>query len=153
MSHHTNIRLMLACNDPATGRHRDTVDEVVFQDAEEELLLSLELSRGKPPTCYPTNDASTITTCQPALLRLGRRVYPIERYKSWVGNWCWDCAYMTPDVAAQIANYLRRMGKFDVRQGVTLLWNKWNGRQPFRAGDFEESEEERPCTTERSTVR
>ncbi|HEX8276074.1 MAG TPA: hypothetical protein VF615_25780 [Longimicrobiaceae bacterium] len=44
------------------------------------------------------------------LVRIGRRRFPIRGYHSWVGNWCWDQATVSSDVASSILGHLVAWG-------------------------------------------
>ncbi len=61
-----------------------------------------------------------------------------------VGNLVWDAVFVTPEVAAEIANFVRKMktatGKewaFSFDSGTDRLTKKWDSFEPFTAEDFE----------------
>lgn len=58
-------------------------------------------------------------------LRIGRRIFPFEKYKSWVGNWCWDAAEFNMTNSNNIANYLRSTKQYQVTSGIERYWDMW----------------------------
>lgn len=58
-------------------------------------------------------------------LRIGRRIFPFEKYKSWGGNWCWDAAEFNMTNSNNIANYLRSTKQYQVTSGIERYWDIW----------------------------
>lgn len=76
------VNVMLSVNGEG-GHPTGHVDAVHVDDG----LLELEgefLYPSDNPTC------SVFTHNGVQKVRVGRRVWPIHGYNSWVGNWCWD---------------------------------------------------------------
>lgn len=59
-------------------------------------------------------------------LRIGRRVFPIISYGSWIGNWCWDGARVTLEVANRIAAHLQATGRFNAEHGEATIFDMWH---------------------------
>ena len=66
-------------------------------------------------------------------IRVGRKKFPILGYGSYVGNMMWNVARVTPEVASQIANYLRLSGNYSPDNGSEALWERWETGTPLFA--------------------
>jgi hypothetical protein len=64
-------------------------------------------------------------------VRISRRLFSIEKYDTWVGNWCWDAMEVSLETASQIAEYVRSTGKYNCEGGETSLFNAWHVGGPI----------------------
>ncbi len=111
------LRIMLCVNNPDNGVHSGYLRAVDFAD-----LLSV----------WAYDNAMTCRLETDGKLRIGSRKYPIIRYSTWVGNWCWDSVLVDGDVANAIAEHVRKSGKFRPEMGVIEVWEAWDAGQPIR---------------------
>lgn len=126
-----SIPIMLDINDDI-GNHKGKVSDVVIGDQangdyiELELIDAPMLDNGM--ACRFIGDKK---------LRLGRRIFPILGYQSFVGNIYWECAHVTEKIAADILNYLRSRGDWSANESTEKFFNKWSFDQEiFTANDF-----------------
>lgn len=110
------IHIMLAVNDPDNGIETGYVRAIDFDD-----LLSV----------WAYDPVMTCRCVGNDKLRLGRRVFPIQGYTTWVGNWCWDAVSVDIETANAIAEHIRKSGKFSPEQGVIEVWDAWDNGQPI----------------------
>lgn len=110
------MHIMLAVNDPDNGCHSGYLRAVDFDD-----LLSV----------WAYDNAMTCRYISDHKLRIGRRVFPIQGYTTWVGNWCWDAISVDYDTANAIAEHIRNSGKFSPEQGVIEVWDAWDNGLPI----------------------
>ncbi len=68
-------------------------------------------------------------------IKISRRKFPIARYKTWVGNWCWDAVSVTISVAIDIVTYLRGLG-WKMEGGDCHLGDLWDSGEKFRPSDI-----------------
>lgn len=54
----------------------------------------------------------------------GWRVFPIHGHREWVGNWCWDMVWMTPETAKKLIRYLAYLDA-DPESGETEAFEKF----------------------------
>jgi hypothetical protein len=57
-------------------------------------------------------------------LRFGRRLYPLHRYVSWYGNWCWDCAWLEAEHIVEIVNVCQERG-WSCEEGEASLFDAY----------------------------
>lgn len=68
---------------------------------------------------------------EPDKLKIGRRIFPILSYGTWIGNWCWDGAEVTLETASQIATYLQSLNRFDCHEAEESLYDAWENGSPI----------------------
>lgn len=68
--------------------------------------------------------------------RIKGKVFAFHHYQGYVGNIFWDCAWVTPEVAAALINYLKGLGDWDCEEAESKLWDKWEAGETFGPGDF-----------------
>lgn len=68
---------------------------------------------------------------KPHTLRLGRREYPYQRMKPWVGNWCWNAYYLRPVIAAKLVGDLMRDGRWQNEGGLVEACEAWDRKDVF----------------------
>lgn len=114
----SDILVMLAVNNWRNGSHQGFIDQIEFDD-----WLKLE---GLRTACRHEKDGT---------LRIGRRHFPIRGYGTWVGNWCWDAARVTTEVAQEIAEYLRASGRWSCFEAEEHVFEAWENGAPLRFTD------------------
>lgn len=112
------LRIMLAVNNPDNGVHSGYLRAVDFAD-----LLSV--------WAYDNAMTCRLETIGVDRIRIGRRRFPILRYSTWVGNWCWDAVLVDGNVANAIAEHVRKSGKFHPEMGVSEIWDAWESGKPL----------------------
>jgi len=91
--------LGVCCNAPENGMSEGRADCFeIYAPSDNECQGRLD---GPPVTCYLKNSHR---------LKLGRITLKIFGYKEWVGNWCWDQAYMPYSEIKRAIDYLQRRG-------------------------------------------
>jgi len=143
------VGIDLCVNDPDTGLDTGRISGVTV-DVGQETALELDLailpeSRFAPRWALADRIERRRGVQGPAVLarrvvkggavRLGRRTFPILRYRQWYGNWCWDAVWVDPGTAAEILNHLHATGKFQPTAGWQDLWRCWE-RGLFTAQDL-----------------
>lgn len=118
MSEPTKIRMVMACNDPATGNPSGVADMLEFGDA-------LRLY-GEGITCRLLNGWQ---------LQIGEMRVQYTGYRSWLGNWCFDGCFVTLADAVRILAYVQQAG-WRLEEGPTVLWTKYERKQRINAADL-----------------
>lgn len=95
-----SVQLMLCVNDVNSGNPTGHVS--ILEVTSENLVLSGDYLYDDANPTFRLLDA-------PLRIRVGRRVFPIQGYAAWVGNWCWDEVLMQREDARKlIAHVLKR---------------------------------------------
>lgn len=112
--------IMLAVNDYRNGNFLGRVEkvELISRDSSD---IALELENHFSP---PATIAFAVKGNK---ARIGRKMFAIKGYATWVGNWCWDAILVDAETAAAILNYLSSLKlhdqrKFTPQAGWTALW-------------------------------
>lgn len=113
------IKLMLAVNDYRNGIHTGEVD-MIGVDID---LLTIE---GPPVSC--SSDGRR--------LELDGLRFDLEGYRTWVDNWCWDCAVLESVHVARILNHLRRSG-WSCFEAEEALLREWEAGEDIAAEELE----------------
>lgn len=116
----TYIKIGLCVNNPDNGILTNTCEAIEFGG--ERMYFSCHLSYRHDLT--------------ERWIKISRRKFPVRHYGTWVGNWCWNGCLVTPETAADIANYLQTLKYISIEQGDERLWDKWENKQTFTASDF-----------------
>ncbi len=125
-----SILIEFACNDPRNGNDTGRVGKIQLQIGGE---CAAELDCGFwPPSQFPRFSAGVPPD---RWIKISRRTFLILNYTTWVGNWCWDAAGVTPAVAADILNYLRELGWHN-EGGFCEIGQKWDRGEKFMASDI-----------------
>jgi hypothetical protein len=118
------VYLMIAVNDADNGAFTGRARGFNFDyPGSADIALSLE-----------NNDWNGDMVCRRVgadRLRIGRRVFSILSYGTWIGNWCWDGVTVENHVAQAIAEYLRATGKWHPDMGYAELWDAWDSDAPI----------------------
>ena len=110
--------LMLACNDPKNGMHTGRCDSI-------EILASAK----SPDALLELHGDSWRCVRDGSWLKIGHQRLFCAGYKEWVGNWCWDAAYVPATIdVARLLVALQRSPLWDVEAGDTLLYDAWKKR-------------------------
>lgn len=139
------VTVMLACNDDH-GTFTGQIEKVEFMvgvglDA---MALCLD-NQFWPPAVIAFKPLPDRVGPNTRRALIGRRIFPILGYQTWVGNWCWDAVGMTRATAAQLVNYLagmklRETRKWTPDQGWTELFEKYERGEAFTDADFVDRE-------------
>ena len=127
------VPVMLCVNDADNGMHTGTVSAIEIDNCD---TLHLYCTDMREPVCDIDDE-----NC-PTRLKLSRRWFPIRSYAVYVGNWCWDCAWMDFDVAVDLLAYLQSMKhgdgspKWDCEDGESRLFDKWKAGEPITREDL-----------------
>lgn len=90
--------------------------------------LHIEHTDGRP-TGFNPMDAKSMKRGNE--VRIGRQVFPILGYCSWLGNMMWEGVKVTREVAQQIAEYLRSTGKYQPDMGAASVFDAWEQGKPI----------------------
>lgn len=114
------LQVMLCCNDWRNGNFLGRAESVEIHD------VSLE---GGSVTCNWINKRinSAKSYEGTSTLRIGRLLVPCLGYKTWVGNWCWDCATVRAVHALKIINYLAK-SRFHAIEAEAEIYEAVNDR-------------------------
>lgn len=115
--------LTFACNNPNNGMDTGKVDAISFGSAD-----TLELY-GKTLRLRQVDDHH---------IRIGHITLPHKGYRTWVGNWCWDGAWVETEDAARLLRYLRLHG-WECESGEVGLVEKFEAGQEISAEDIEKA--------------
>lgn len=124
------IHVMFCCNDHRNGSPTGRVSAINLGEA-----LGLEcVVLGGEPTYSHGGDS----------VRIGRKSFPAKSYSEWVGNWCWDAAWMTPEAVADLLAHVqglhwREHRKFAAQHGYTPLFDKWLAGERITAEELTEA--------------
>lgn len=69
--------------------------------------------------------------------QIGRKIFAHHGYNYHVGNIFWDCAWVTPEVAAQLLNHLKASEGWSIEEAENNIWKKWEAaevKEIFNAG-------------------
>lgn len=75
-------------------------------------------------------------------IKLHERIFPIQRYATWVGNICWDAIQVDLQTAEHIINYLATLRLKDGEQmlsassGHTRIFNAYQAARPIHLARF-----------------
>jgi hypothetical protein len=64
-------------------------------------------------------------------IRVGRRIFPVVGYQSYVGNMMWDSALVTVETANAIVDALRTSGNYAPDNGAANLWDRREAESPL----------------------
>lgn len=64
-------------------------------------------------------------------LRIGKNIYRIYGYGTWVGNWCWDAVTVDVEVAQQILEYVRSTEHYNCFEAEISLFEAWDNGTPL----------------------
>lgn len=123
-----SILVMFCCNDYRNGSPAHELFGIEFGN-----VLTVERNIVDATTRFWDGGGEVV--------RIGRRMFPCKSYRNWIGNWCWDGAQCTLQVAADMANYVKSLKigdtpKFCVEMGADGLFDKWKSDELFTAKDF-----------------
>jgi hypothetical protein len=123
----------LACNNHRNGFHQGHVESIsIYGDDGIDPLLMLTGGR------LSCGVARSEKSHKARFLRLGHlRNLRILSYTTWVGNWCWDAAQLSPEDTARLVNHLKRRG-WENEGGWIEMGEKWDSGYVFTASDFSE---------------
>lgn len=97
------LRIAMCCNNPDNGVFQGKTDFIEIEDVR---------LYGPEVTCR--EEDRTLKSARPVegntTLRIGRVCVPCLAYKTWWGNWCWDCASVRAVNALKVLNYLIERG-------------------------------------------
>jgi len=116
------IKYMVCVNDYRNGSFLGQCEAIHIYSSGEGLLLELE-------DIYPS---IRFYQQAPDRIRLSRRVFPIRRYNTWVGNWCWDSVDVDIKTANAIWAYLLTMKqKITAESGIEDFYEAWEAGEPM----------------------
>lgn len=117
----------LLCVNGDQGIPTGHVEKIDFMGESGETALELD-------SCiWPPSDCPRFSRIENAV-RISRRKFPILGYRSWVGNWCWDCITVTPAVGADLLNYIKSLGWHCIG-GECRFGDMWDRGEKFRPSD------------------
>lgn len=90
------IQVAFCCNDHRNGNFTGRFDAIYFYHPSGE---PVKIEGGENAVSF---SGRGVKVC--------RKTFRCRGHTQWVGNWCWDAVWMTPDDAAQLINYLRTLG-------------------------------------------
>jgi len=64
-------------------------------------------------------------------IRVGRKTFPIQGYRSWLGNMMWEGVRVDIQTASRIAECLRDSGKYAPDMGYETIWDQWKAGLPI----------------------
>lgn len=113
--------IFLAVNNPENGMFRGSI-EAIHLMARGEPDIALELNNQFIPP------ATVAFRCEGDRVRIGRKWFHIQYYRTWVGNWCWDMIVTDAETTAAILNYVCNLTvhgqkKFTPEAGWTSMWD------------------------------
>ena len=115
------LRLDVCCNDHSDGGFRSRALAISLPD----YLLELASADMRGPVFRDLDHS----------IRLGRRMFPIERSKEWYSNWEWNAYWLTPAHGIELVAWLHTQGSFVLDGGATWLFDRWKRARPFDADD------------------
>lgn len=119
-AHNKSIIVMLACNDPHNGHCRNRCDSIHVGSSN-----SIELHGPEIRTNISGNK-----------VRLGRRIFRHVGMGTWVGNWCWDAAWVEPETCVEILNWLVERG-FECECAESSIFDKLKRKEPVTVSDLD----------------
>ena len=126
------IHIMLCCNDYHNGAFLGYAESIEVGD--------ITMVDGRVTVGYEEKKLKDSGPAEgDATLRIGRLRVPCLGYQTWVGNWCWDCAFVRAVHVQRILNYLIKRG-FHCEQGPCALFDKINARQDITHADLGKAE-------------
>lgn len=123
------VSIALCCNDPDNGNFTGRFDAVDI--GSEILKLDNKYYPPKAPRLrYEMKSQGTQSgwgaSPVEGRIKVARRYFPVIGYKSWWGNWCWDCVLLEPEVALRFLNYLKELDYFQPEYGLTVFFDTFN---------------------------
>ena len=100
------LQVMLAVNDHKNGLHMGEVDCIEVED-----ILVIE---GPPVSCSSNGYKLEL---------LDGQYYNLKGYQTWVGNWCWDCAWLESIHVAKMVNHLLENKRWEYFEAEESLFN------------------------------
>jgi hypothetical protein len=126
----------LACNNYRNGFHQGFVESISIDSDGIDPMLMLVGNRLSCGVAGGLLGSEKSRECR--FLRLGHlRNLRILSYTTWVGNWCWDSAQLSPEDTAKVVNYLKRRN-WENEGGWVEMGEKWDSGHVFTASDFDE---------------
>lgn len=113
MFENVSIDVMLCCNNPDNG---------IFDGK----LRALEI--GPNMSFYAIQWEGRRIALLDNAIRISGKRFPVNGFREWVGNWCWDCVTMRGSTVLELLNWPRFRKFFEVDEAETRLFN-W-----FKAG-------------------
>lgn len=116
------LTVMLCCNDYRNGNYLGYVESIEIEE------ITLEGARmrigwdDKPPRGAKSYEGE-------ATLRIGRLRVPALSYKTWVGNWCWDAAWVRGIHALRILNFLAAKEHWHCTEAPCEVYEAFNDRR------------------------
>lgn len=106
------IGIDFACNDPDNGLFAGRCSGIAVEHS----LLEFDFDGMRRPPVFCWRDGR---------FQISRRIFAYIRKAHWVGNWCWDRAYLEIDEAIRFFEWLRLDGRFPCMGGDAALFDLW----------------------------
>ena len=112
-----NCRMSIACNHWENGLPRGKVGNVEIGGLG---IASIMQLYGQDIRCKTLPEMG-----EPKTLHIGRFRIRLHGYATWVGNWCWDVAYIRWIDAVRILDYLKALD-WHLQEAEESLWDRWD---------------------------
>lgn len=108
---------MLCCNRHENGMFAGKLFGVRFRDDDGEITLD----------CVEREPICDFDLGARPLIRISRKLFPIQSYSEWVGNWCWNQVTTDQKTGMEIFDYIVSLKKFspDSAEGETWM-KRWD---------------------------
>ena len=129
------ITVNFACNDPRNGDclgkfERFDVDggdlHMEFEGPETEIKFDFPITNGY------------------GVVTVGNQQFHALAYRNWYGNWCWDAACFSWDVALAIINHLGASGDWRMTEGPCSLFDAFDARHQITPQEWKDENEAKP---------
>lgn len=115
-------KIMLACNDWRNGNWLGVCESVEIAD--------ITLVGGRVTSAHSSERLINAKAYEgDTTLRVGRVSIPCLSYKTWVGNWCWDCASVRAIHALKVMNYLAGKPDWHCEEAEFEIFKAFNDRR------------------------
>ena len=118
----TAIQVAFCCNDPDNGSPTGRIDAVRIRELIH-VAGPIEERNGVDGDLI----GSTVFAANKRFVVIAGKYFPHRGYSTWVGNWCWDAAWMMPADALDLLNHLKGM-EWVCEEAECSLFERW--KQP-----------------------
>jgi hypothetical protein len=122
------LKIALCCNDPDNGSWIGKAEHIEIEGIEM-----------YGPEVRVNHENRKLKSAGPAagdtVLRVGRVLVPCLGYRTWWGNWCWDCASVRAMNALKVLNYLISRG-WKCEQAACEVYDAINDGEPISGAQW-----------------